>query len=647
MDKFINPSGTYDKVHFIDVMETMSSFNLRSTLLFSDQTKIMDLLERFRAGETGLQDPPIRTLCLALERYANNDLDEAAALLREVRAELVSRSSSPYRIATAVMLAQVYLDAGSFDKALTVLDELMAAHPDADKEELIALHQKKGFVYLGLQHYSDALKSFEHAHKGALEEGDEILAAKIYANMAHANVASGDVVRSITMYEQCLLTFSTMPGSETSLITTRINLASLYQSVGRNEEALTVYDLLVEDPIVRARPTTNIAVLLNRSIALKRLGRYSESAVAYAATYALAVSTSIVESQIRSLIGIADLKQQLDDLPSARATALEALSIIEGNPGHPLTNEVQATLAGIEWAEGSRSEAIARLHTVFDALIAIEDHHLAIIYAKDLVDWFVAEERWEEAYRVQFECDRLQKLVYEKEVERTIELTSFRSRLDNERETIRQRDEERTKILNAVVPQHIADRLMSGETRIADRITDVTILFVDVVGFTEMASTQSPELLVQWLESLFTSLDGVFSRYGCERIKTIGDSYMAISGATLRSSDHTEQMVRAALEIVSGSAVLPIEARKLRIGINCGPVIAGVMGGSRLSYDVWGDTVNVAARMEEHSIPGCIHCTEDVARKLRSHPEIILEQREPLDIRGKGIMTTYWVSSSH
>ncbi|MBP6510957.1 MAG: hypothetical protein KA339_10380 [Candidatus Kapabacteria bacterium] len=624
----------------------MSSNNLRSTLLFLDPKKISVLLDRFRSGDADLQVPPVPALCLALERYVVHDLDGTLVLLQSLFDERRLGRTSPYSIATALLRAHVLLDAGSLGEALTVLDETMTSHPEADSEELIALHQKRGFVFLGLQRFSDAMSSFEIAHQLALEEQDEVMAAKIYANMAHASVATGDVVRSITMYEQCLLTFSTMPGSETSLITTRINLASLYQNVGRNEEALTVYDLLVEDPIVLSRPALNSAVLLNRSIALKRLERFSESALAYSAAHAFAVSTSNVDAQIRSLIGIAGLQKVLDELSLARTTALEALSIVLLNPGHPLTNEVQATLADIEWAEGSRSEAIARLHTVFDALIAIEDHHMAIIYAKDLVDWYVSEERWEEAYRVQFECDRIQKMVYEKEVERTIELTSFRSRLDNERETIRQRDEERTKILNAVVPQHIADRLMSGETRIADRITDVTILFVDVVGFTEMASTQTPEVLVQWLESLFTSLDGVFSRYGCERIKTIGDSYMAISGATSHSSDHTEHMVRAALEIVSGKADLPVDARKLRIGINSGPVIAGVMGGSRLSYDVWGDTVNVAARMEEHSHPGRILCTADVAQKLAMHQEFSLEKREPLDIRGKGLMTTYWVNSS-
>lgn len=627
-------------------MANSSSSLIRSTLLYIEPMRVSELLERFRSGDPTLQDNSERTLCRALELYSMKEFVHAASVLRDYLLGYGTGGVSEYHVEVALLLAHVYMDAGSLSEALVVLDEIEAEVPNIDRQELTALHQKRGFVYLGLQRFSDAMSSFEAAHELALEDQDELLAARLYAHMAHVNVASGDVVRSITMYEQCLLTFSTMSGTETNLISTRINLASLYQGVDRNEDALREYDQLVKDPIVLSRRPLIIAVLLNRAIALKRLERYPEAQVAYAETYSMAVSTLNIDAQIRSLMGTADLYKLVGDLSAARTSAQEALGITMSHADHPLTNEVQASLADIEWSEGSRASAIARLQTVFDNLVAIEDHNMAIIYAKDLVDWYVSEERWEEAYRVQFECDRLQKMVYEKEVERTIELTSFRSRLDNERETIRQRDEERTKILNAVVPQHIADRLMSGETRIADRISDVTILFVDVVGFTEMASTQSPEVLVQWLESLFTSLDGVFTRYGCERIKTIGDSYMAISGATSRSSDHTEQMVRAALEIVSGNAVLPIDARQLRIGINSGPVIAGVMGGSRLSYDVWGDTVNVAARMEEHSHPGRILCASDVAQKLARHPEFTLEKREPLDIRGKGLMTTYWVRPS-
>ncbi|MBC8124451.1 MAG: adenylate/guanylate cyclase domain-containing protein, partial [Candidatus Kapabacteria bacterium] len=128
--------------------------------------------------------------------------------------------------------------------------------------------------------------------------------------------------------------------------------------------------------------------------------------------------------------------------------------------------------------------------------------------------------------------------------------------------------------------------------------------------------------------------------------KTIGDSYMAICGASEAVEDHIERVVRMALSVVKGEVSLPIDPSRLRIGINTGSVIAGVMEGQRLSYDVWGDTVNVAARMEEHSLPGEIHCTETVAMRLIANPEFSLKKREPLDIHGKGLMTTYWIKSA-
>ncbi|MCX6139532.1 MAG: adenylate/guanylate cyclase domain-containing protein [Candidatus Kapabacteria bacterium] len=152
--------------------------------------------------------------------------------------------------------------------------------------------------------------------------------------------------------------------------------------------------------------------------------------------------------------------------------------------------------------------------------------------------------------------------------------------------------------------------------------------------------------MLDLLSKLFSGLDEAALRYGCERIKTIGDSYMAICGASEAVEDHTERIVRMAITVVNGEVPLPFDSSKLRIGINTGPVIAGVMDGQRIAYDVWGDTVNVAARMEEHSRPGSINCTEAVAQKLGGLQGISLIKREPLAIHGKGLMTTYWIESA-
>jgi len=239
-------------------------------------------------------------------------------------------------------------------------------------------------------------------------------------------------------------------------------------------------------------------------------------------------------------------------------------------------------------------------------------------------------------------CSQLERSIYEKEIERTTELSAVRTTLEMERAAILQRDEERNRILHAVMPESIAERMMLGETRIADHLESVTIMFADIVGFTSMASTMDPRSLVTMLESLFTSFDAVAETFGCERLKTIGDSYMAFCGST----DHVMRMCRMALAIMDESTDRPISSSQLRIGLHTGHVIAGVMRGTRLSYDIWGDAVNVAARMEENSRPGQILCSDAVAAALRNANEFGLEQREPLDIQGKGLMTTYWLTSA-
>lgn len=260
-----------------------------------------------------------------------------------------------------------------------------------------------------------------------------------------------------------------------------------------------------------------------------------------------------------------------------------------------------------------------------------------------LADALAEQGRWEEAYRAQLVCDELRAALYRQEVDRTIKITEERTKLDREREAVRERDRERDRILHAVLPPHIAEQLKQGRTRIAERLPSVTILFVDIAGFTEKASGQSPTDLVRWLEAYFTSLDDIFIPRGCERIKTIGDSYMTICGTRAEDTDHVQRMIGAAIDVLHGTAPLPVDRSQLRIGLHTGPVIAGVMSGAKLSYDVWGDTVNVAARMEAHSQPGRIHCSAEVARVLATDPTYRLIQREPLDIRGKGLMTTYFV----
>ncbi|MBS1560203.1 MAG: AAA family ATPase [Bacteroidetes bacterium] len=210
-----------------------------------------------------------------------------------------------------------------------------------------------------------------------------------------------------------------------------------------------------------------------------------------------------------------------------------------------------------------------------------------------------------------------------------------------------QRKSER--LLLNVLPAGIVQRLKQGETTIADRSSNVTVLFADIVDFTHLSASIEPEQVVDILNTVFNHFDDLVERYGVEKIKTIGDAYMAVGGIPEPRADHADVMVRLALDM---QASVPLVARavgldsiKIRVGIHTGSVIAGVIGRSKFSYDLWGDTVNTAARMESHGMPGRVHVSEDVIRHLNGRTTAYtIEQRDQIEIKGKGLMTTYFVS---
>ena len=163
-----------------------------------------------------------------------------------------------------------------------------------------------------------------------------------------------------------------------------------------------------------------------------------------------------------------------------------------------------------------------------------------------------------------------------------------------------------------ILPGPIADRLKGGETRIADNFAEVTVLFADLVGFTRLSAKTSPREMVDMLNELFTRFDDSARRHGVEKIKTIGDAYMAVAGLPTPYLDHTRRIVMLALDILEHVREFRTETGadlSIRIGINSGPVVAGVIGSSKFIYDLWGDTVNVASRMESHGVPDMIQVT--------------------------------------
>ncbi len=214
--------------------------------------------------------------------------------------------------------------------------------------------------------------------------------------------------------------------------------------------------------------------------------------------------------------------------------------------------------------------------------------------------------------------------------------------------------EKSERLLLNILPEVIAEQLKqnqntlgkpNGEALIAEQFDNVTILFADIVGFTPLSSRMSPTELVHLLNQIISQFDELSEKYGLEKIKTIGDAYMVAGGLPMPMVNHAEAIAEIALEMQSCITQFQTdkgEPFQIRIGINTGPVVAGVIGTKKFIYDLWGDTVNVASRMESQGLPGGIQVTEATYQRLKD--KYILEKRGAISVKGKGDMIAYWLT---
>jgi class 3 adenylate cyclase len=199
------------------------------------------------------------------------------------------------------------------------------------------------------------------------------------------------------------------------------------------------------------------------------------------------------------------------------------------------------------------------------------------------------------------------------------------------------KNRENERLLLNVLPAPIAQRLQGGEQTIADGFEHITVAFADLVDFTHLSAQMPPQRLVALLNGLFSRFDEAAIELGVEKIKTVGDAYMVVSGLPAPVPDHARRIVRMAIRMIYITREYALEHRvpmTVRIGINSGPAVAGVIGKSKFIYDLWGDTVNVASRMESSGVPDAIQVTASVREALDG--EFAWEPRGPVEVKGKG-----------
>jgi adenylate cyclase len=206
--------------------------------------------------------------------------------------------------------------------------------------------------------------------------------------------------------------------------------------------------------------------------------------------------------------------------------------------------------------------------------------------------------------------------------------------------------EKSEQLLLSILPGPIAERMKKGETNIADSYPDVTVLLADLVGFTTLAAYVGPEQIVQLLNEIFSAFDLLAEKHGLEKIKTIGDAYMVAGGMTFPRPDHAEASAELALNMQVEIERLNEQystSVRLRIGICTGPVVAGVIGRKRFAYDLWGDTVNLACRMESTGEPGKIQISESTHGRLKGKYQF--EEMHKTGVGGQSDLSAYWLGN--
>ncbi len=195
-----------------------------------------------------------------------------------------------------------------------------------------------------------------------------------------------------------------------------------------------------------------------------------------------------------------------------------------------------------------------------------------------------------------------------------------------------------------ILPAAIIENLKKGDCGAAERFESATVLFADIVNFTSFAARVSPLELVNFLNQIFSKFDQLTEKHGLEKIKTIGDAYMVAGGLPVPRADHAEAIANMALDMQEAIADFQTdkgEPFQIRIGIHTGPVVAGVIGTKKFIYDLWGDTVNVASRMECQGLPGYIQVTTTIYELLKDR--YVFEERGAIEVKGKGEMLAYWL----
>jgi class 3 adenylate cyclase/Tfp pilus assembly protein PilF len=552
---------------------------------------------------------------------------------------------------------------------LSGISRIYGEHEVAKKEaqsaisiiEKFHLHDMKRMAYTVIGQlnqtncaYDMAIHYFMLADSANEKYGDETRAAgcKLSLGIVYENIC--DYNKSLEYYSESLSLHKKF-NNKSGIAQVLGNIALVYTFIGQHDTALDYYNLALNHQSELGDESEIALVLGNLGVEYFNIANYDKAYELFnkALTAHEKLNQRELIAKVNGNIGnVYSATNQYDKALEYYSKAMKDHEEINNKEGKALClGNIGQIYANKNYKLYSAAKAETYLFDAIDIFNTIGSKYLVYNFHKTLADLYKEEKRWEE-------CNQhLEKhYVIEKEV-LSEEATKQAQQLENRRkveeaERDRQlklaRFQEQEKILLNILPARIAERILEGEKLIADMHEEVSIFFSDIVGFTDLSQNISPEELLALLNEIFTAFDKLTHKHGLEKIKTIGDAYMAVAGVPLAQKDHAERAASFALDAIEYMKSYQKKSGtnlQIRIGLHCGRAIAGVIGENKFVFDLWGDSVNTASRMESHGEPGKIHVSHDFRNTLTKTTLHFIDRGEMV-VKGKGMMKTYFLEGN-
>ncbi|MBK9249522.1 MAG: tetratricopeptide repeat protein [Ignavibacteria bacterium] len=670
-------------------------------------------------------------LAKANECIKSGNFDEADSLAGELLAELekigestdtvIARQRDTIHCEALITLSIAKCRRGDYHEALTLARAsiVLAEEKNLPDETNAKAVGNIGIVYWKLSDYPQSLTYYQKALAIDEESGSKDGIASNLGNIASVYKNLSDYPQALTYYQKALAIFEEI-GRKDGIAANLGNIGTVYKNLSDYPQSLTYFQksLAIHEEI---GSKNGIAIDLgNIGIVYHDLSDYPQALIYYQKSLAISDEIGSKEGIANNLGNIGIVYANLSDSPHALTYFQKALAINEEIGSKDGIAFNLGNIGNVYWSLSDYPQAL----TYYQKALAIYEEigskegiannlgNLGVLYAnkefdgydtdkaeesflraialsedigekrylyefhKSLADLYETQERWKE-HSIQF------KKYHTLYIEVQSEDAHKQANLMEQRRQAAEREKEielakaaaaaklnaTTALLHRVLPESIATRMIAGEQDISDYFTSVTILFADIAGFTPISAGMPATMVVRFLNFVFGRFDAIMKRHGCEKIKTIGDGYMAVAGAPIPCDDHAERMALAALEMQE-DIQLPEEFKEylpdgvdfgIRVGLHTGSVVGGVIGDERFVYDIYSDSVNTAARMESHGEADKIHVSEEFMQAFHlgagqnggaimspvSPKSLHFQERGEMNIKGKGMMKTYYLQKAN